>query len=137
MQRPIVTHQFLLRLPSEEATLGDLAIAQDLEDTLMAHRDVCAGMAANMICERKRIICFFDEDQTLRTMLNPKIVEGWDPYTVSEGCLCHEGTRPVERFARIRVTWQDKNLGPHTAQFKGFVAEVIQHECDHLEGILI
>ena len=137
MERAIVRHQFLLGIPSEEATLGDLGVAKDLEDTLTAHRDTCAGMAANMICERKRIICFFDEHGRVTTMLNPEILEKSEPYETSEGCLCLEGTRPVRRYGRIRVTWQDKDLQSHTSSFRGFVAEVIQHECDHLEGIVI
>ena len=137
MERAIVRQQFLLSVPSEEATTDDLGVARDLEDTLMAHRDTCAGMAANMIFERKRIISFFDERGRVQTMLNPKISTMREPFETSEGCLCLEGTRPVRRYRRIRVTWQDTDLNSHTAYFRGFVAEVIQHECDHLEGIVI
>lgn len=137
MEREIVRHQFLLSVPSEEATLEDLDVARDLEDTLMAHRDTCAGMAANMIFERKRIISFFDERGRVHTMLNPQIIDMAEPYDTSEGCLCLEGMRPTRRYGRIRVTWQDKDLTSHTAGFRGFVAEVIQHECDHLKGIVI
>ena len=137
MIRPIVTERFLLNQPSSEATADDLAIAQDLEDTLRAHRDTCIGLAANMIFARKRIICILDEKERPLTMLNPTIVEKSGPYDTKEGCLSLPGERPTKRYHTIRVRYQDTRMKWHERTLTGSVAQACQHECDHLEGILI
>ena len=129
--------KFFLQRPSEAATRDDLAVAQDLLDTLEAHRATCAGMAANMIGQLKRIIAVIDTDGAALLMLNPTIVWGKDAYETYEGCLSLDGMRPAKRFRRIRVSWQDEDLISHERTFTGTVAEAIQHECDHLDGILI
>ena len=137
MIRPIMTKKFFLRQPSEPATVADLAIALDLIDTLEAHRDGCVGMAANMIGERKRIIAVLDADGSVLPMLNPRIVRTEGEYRAQEGCLSLEGLREAERFERIDVEYEDLDLQPHSASFSGRVAQAIQHEIDHCEGVLI
>lgn len=137
MERPIVRSRLMLARPSAPATAEDLPIAQDLLDTLVAHASTCAGMAANMIGQSVAIIAFFDERKRPQVMLNPRITHQQGPYQTEEGCLSLDGTRPTTRYRRITVTWQDTSLASHTASYQGFVAEVIQHECDHLAGIVI
>lgn len=137
MQRTIVHTRIMLSRKAEPATADDLPIAQDLLDTLRAHEATCAGMAANMIGRNKAIIAFFDERKQPKVMLNPHITRTQGPYQTEEGCLSLEGKRPTTRFRRITVTWQDMDLTEHTGSYQGFVAEVIQHECDHLAGIVI
>ena len=146
MIRPIMTKKFFLRQPSEPATADDLAIARDLVDTLEAHRDGCVGMAANMIGERKRIIAVLDADGSVLPMLNPRIVRTEGEYRAQEGCLSLEGLREAVRFERIDVEvrfehidveYEDLDLQPHSASFSGRVAQAIQHEIDHCEGVLI
>ena len=137
MQRPIVRSRIMLSRKAEPATAADLLIAQDLLDTLVAHEATCAGMAANMIGQNKAIIVFFDEHRRPQVMLNPHITSQTGPFQTEEGCLSLEGTRPTTRYRRITVTWQDQAFAEHTASYQGFVAEVIQHECDHLAGIII
>ena len=137
MQRTIVRTRIMLSRKAEPATADDLPIAQDLLDTLRAHEATCAGMAANMIGRNKAIIVYFDERKQPKVMLNPHITRTQGPYQTEEGCLSLEGKRPTTRFRRITVTWQDMDLTEHTGSYQGFVAEVIQHECDHLAGIVI
>lgn len=137
MQRPIVRSRIMLSRKAEAASSDDLNVAQDLLDTLVAHEATCAGMAANMIGQNKAIIAFFDERKQPQVMLNPQITRQQGPYQTEEGCLSLEGKRPTTRYRRITVTWQDTDLHEHTANYQGFVAEVIQHECDHLAGIVI
>ncbi len=137
MQRPIVRSRIMLSRKAEAASSDDLNVAQDLLDTLVAHEDTCAGMAANMIGQNKAIIAFFDDRKQPQVMLNPQITRQQGPYQTEEGCLSLEGKRPTTRYRRITVTWQDTDLREHTANYQGFVAEVIQHECDHLAGIVI
>ena len=137
MQRTIVRTRIMLSRKAEPATADDLSIAQDLLDTLRAHEATCAGMAANMIGRNKAIIVYFDERKQPKVMLNPHITRTQGPYQTEEGCLSLEGKRPTTRFRRITVTWQDMDLTEHTGSYQGFVAEVIQHECDHLAGIVI
>ena len=137
MIRPIMTKKFFLRQPSEQATADDLAIALDLIDTLEAHRDGCVGMAANMIGERKRIIAVLDADGSVLPMLNPRIVRTEGEYRAQEGCLSLEGLRGAVRFERIDVEYEDLDLQPCSATFSGRVAQAIQHEIDHCEGVLI
>ena len=137
MQKTIVRSRIMLAHKATPATADDLPIAQDLLDTLLAHKDTCAGMAANMIGQNKAIIAFFDERKQPQVMLNPRITKQSGPYQTEEGCLSLDGTRPTTRYRRITVIWQDLDLVEHTAAYQGFVAEVIQHECDHLAGIVI
>lgn len=137
MQRTIVRSRIMLSRPARPATADDLAIAQDLLDTLVAHETTCAGMAANMIGQSVAIIAFFDERKRPQVMLNPRITRQQGPYQTEEGCLSLEGKRPATRYRRITVSWQDTDLREHTGTYQDFVAEVIQHECDHLAGIVI
>ncbi|MDO5439408.1 MAG: peptide deformylase [Erysipelotrichaceae bacterium] len=136
MIRPIVRDHFLLSKIASPATKADLPIAQDLRDTLSAHRNNCVGMAANMIGFPKRIIIvslgFFD-----LVMLNPVITEKKDSYKAEEGCLSLAGQRITMRYQRISVRYQDEEMKWHTQEFSGQIAQIVQHECDHLEGILI
>lgn len=138
MQRPIMTSPAFLRVPSAPATADDLAVAADLADTLAAHADSCVGMAANMIGVSKRIIAFADQE-TGRTMimLNPQIIAKSGSYRTEEGCLSLPGLREADRYERIAVTYQDRRLRERTAKFDGFTAQIIQHEIDHCNGVLI
>ena len=136
MERPIVRSRLLLGRVAEPATADDLPIAYDLLDTLAAHQQTCAGMAANMIGRNKRIIAFANGKEHV-AMLNPRIVRKEDAYQTQEGCLSLDGLRETTRYRKITVTWQDLDLHEHTKAFSGFVAQVIQHEVDHCEGIVI
>lgn len=129
--------QFFLTQPSVEATAADVAIARDLAETLEAHRATCVGMAANMIGERKRIIAVLDETSKVLTMFNPEIVAYEQPYNTKEGCLSLPGERETLRYERITVSYQDESMQALRRSFKGKVAQAIQHEIDHCNGILI
>ena len=118
------------------ATADDLATAQDLLDTLTAHKDGCVGMAANMIGVNKRIIAF-DNAGTYMVMFNPVIVRQSGPYEAEEGCLSLAGVRKTKRFQTIKVQWQNEKFQTRLKTFTGWTAEIIQHEIDHCEGILI
>ena len=121
---------------AEAATADDLGTAQDLLDTLIAHKDGCVGMAANMIGVCKRIIVF-DNDGKAAVMLNPVLLRGSDPYEAEEGCLSLSGTRKTTRWTVIKVQWQNEAFQTRIKTFRGWTAEIIQHELDHLDGILI
>ena len=136
MIRPIVRDTFFLNRKSEEATKADLPIAQDLEDTLKANRDGCVGMAANMIGYRKNMIIVSAGFADV-VMINPVITDKSGPYEAEEGCLSLSGTRKTTRYKNITVTYLDKKFAKHTQDFSGYIAQIIQHECDHLAGILI
>ncbi|RDC14416.1 peptide deformylase [Eggerthella lenta] len=136
MIRPIMRNVLVLQQPSQEATEADLPVAQDLLDTLEAHRHSCVGMAANMIGELKRIIAF-DNDGSYLVMLNPEIVSRAGEYAVEEGCLSLAGTRPAVRYRTIKVRYQDLGRRRRTGTFTGFTAQIVQHEIDHCNGILI
>ena len=129
-------NKLVLQHPSEAAVEADLPIAQDLLDTLQAHRHSCIGMAANMIGELKRIIAF-DNDGSYLVMLNPAVVSQAGAYSAEEGCLSLAGTRPATRYRTIKVRYEDLGMKPHTTTFIGFTAQIIQHEIDHCNGILI
>ena len=137
MIRPIMTKRFFLRQPSEPATADDAAIARDLADTLEAHRAGCVGMAANMIGERRRVIAVVDDDGSILVMLNPEIVDRSGPYATEEGCLSLPGTRETMRYERITVSWQDVEMQARRRAFTWRVAQAIQHEVDHCDGVLI
>ena len=121
---------------AEPATADDLAVARDLLDTLTAHRDGCVGMAANMIGVNRRIIAF-DNEGALMVMFNPVIVRQSGAYAAEEGCLSLTGTRKTKRFQTIKVQWQNEKFQTRIKTFTGFTAEIIQHEIDHCEGVLI
>ena len=136
MIREICKDEAFLSQPAAPATADDLAAAQDLLDTLAAHRDGCVGMAANMIGVNRRIIAFENEGKHL-LMLNPVILRRSGPYEAEEGCLSLTGVRKTKRFQTIKVQWQNEKLQTRIKTFTGFPAEIIQHEIDHCEGILI
>lgn len=136
MVREICKDEAFLSQKAEPATAEDLFVAQDLLDTLAAHRAGCVGMAANMIGINKRIIAFDNEGQ-LMVMLNPVIVRRSGGYEAEEGCLSLDGTRKTKRFQTIKVQWQNAKFQTRLKTFNGFTAEIIQHEIDHCEGILI
>ena len=136
MIQPIMKDPIFLGGKSEPATQADLQVAQDLLDTLAAHREGCVGMAANMIGVRKRIIVF-DNEGTDMVMFNPVILKKEGQYDTEEGCLSLPGTRKTLRYQEILVEYQDTAWKKRRKQFSGWTAQIIQHECDHLEGILI
>ena len=136
MIKAIVKDQFFLRQKSEPATREDLPAAEDLQDTLNANRDRCVGMAANMIGVRKRII-IVNTGAGNEVMFNPVIVRKNGKFETEEGCLSLPGTRKTLRYQEILVEYQDKAWRKRRKQFSGWTAQIIQHECDHLEGILI
>ena len=136
MIKPIVRDVFFLNQKSEIATKADLPIAQDLEDTLKANRERCVGMAANMIGYRKNIIIIATGLADM-VMINPVITDKSEPYDTEEGCLSLPGTRKTVRYNRITVRYMDKKMTEHTQNFSGYIAQIIQHECDHLAGVLI
>ena len=126
---------FLAR-KAEPATAADIPVAQDLLETLIAHKDGCVGMAANMIGVNKRIIAF-DNGGTYMVMYNPEIVKTAQPYSTEEGCLSLDGVRPARRYKSIKVRYQNESFQVRLKTFTGFAAQIIQHEIDHCEGILI
>ena len=136
MVREICMDEAFLSQKAEPATKDDLGTAQDLLDTLLAHKEGCVGMAANMIGVNKRIIAF-DNDGAYLVMLNPVIIRQSEPYEAEEGCLSLTGTRRAKRFRSIKVQWQNEMLQTRLKTFTGWTAEIIQHEIDHCEGILI
>ena len=136
MMRPINKDRFFLAQKSAPATAADLGIAQDLLDTLKAHRETCVGMAANMIGVPKRIIAFVDDDE-YRLMLNPELVQQSGPFEAEEGCLSLTGTRKTTRYQRIRVRYQNEQMQYRQKNFSGWTAQIIQHEIDHCNGIVI
>ena len=136
MIREICRDETFLAQKAAPATADDLATAQDLLDTLTAHKDGCVGMAANMIGVCKRIIAF-DNEGTYMVMFNPVIVRQSGPYEAQEGCLSLSGVRKTKRFQTIKVQWQNEKFQTRLKTFAGWTAEIIQHEIDHCEGILI
>lgn len=136
MVRDIVKDTFFLSRKSEDAGSSDLNVVRDLTDTYMANRKRCAGMAANMIGSAKRIIAVGMGGQVI-IMLNPVITSAADPYETEEGCLSLSGLRRTTRYREITVDYQDTSFRRHTGSFKGYLAQVIQHEIDHCGGILI
>ena len=136
MIREICRDETFLSQKAAPATADDLATAQDLLDTLTAHKDSCVGMAANMIGVCKRIIAF-DNEGTYMVMFNPVIVRQSGPYEAQEGCLSLSGVRKTKRFQTVKVQWQNEQFQTRLKTFTGWTAEIIQHEIDHCEGILI
>ena len=136
MVRDIVKDPLFLSRRSEPAGREDLPVCADLRHTLAAHKDGCVGMAANMIGVLKRIIIIDNPGQDL-VMLNPEILRRSNPYEAEEGCLCHAGTRRVKRWRSIKVRYQNEKLETRNMTFTGFSAQIIQHEIDHCDGVLI
>ena len=136
MIRSVMRTIEFLKQPSETATKDDLSIAQDLMDTLKAHKDECVGMAANMIGETKRIIAF-DDSGKYTVMFNPRILKADDAFKTEEGCLSLVGVRPAKRYKSIKVQYENEAFQTRIKTYKGFTAQIIQHEMDHLEGIII
>lgn len=126
---------FLMR-KSTPATAEDVHVAQDLLDTLTANREWCVGMAANMIGVAKRIIVF-DNEGTYMTMFNPEILKSIGPYEAQEGCLSLEGVRKTVRYRSIKVRYQNERMQTRLKTFSGWTAQIIQHEIDHCNGVLI
>ncbi|MCR5732779.1 MAG: peptide deformylase [Sphaerochaetaceae bacterium] len=135
MVRTIVKGKKIFRV-AEKATRADIQIAKDLADTLKENQERCVGMAANMIGENKRIIAF-QFGPMIMTMFNPKITDRSGKYLTEEGCLSLEGKRNCTRFETIEVEFEDIFFKKRKEKFTGFTAEIIQHEIDHLEGIII
>lgn len=137
MIREIIHDPLFLSLPSKPATPEDLETAADLADTLKAHGGECVGMAANMIGKQKRIIVF-EEKGKITVMFNPEIIAKSEKYTAQEGCLSLEGgPRSTVRYKKIKVRWQTADFRLRIKNFTDFTAQIIQHEIDHINGILI
>ena len=136
MVRDIMRDKAFLAQKAVPATQDDLSVAQDLLDTLAAHKDGCVGMAANMIGVNKRII-IFDNEGTYMVMFNPEIVKKSGPYEAEEGCLSLTGVRKARRWRSIKVRYQNEKYQTRFKTFTGWTAQIIQHEIDHCEGILI
>ena len=137
MVKEVVHDPILLAGKSEPATVEDIQAARDLMDTLLANKDGCVGMAANMIGVRKRIIVF-DNESAYMTMFNPEILKMSGPYDTEEGCLSLlGGPRPCKRYQTIKVKWQNEKFQTRIKTFTGWTAQIIQHEIDHCNGILI
>ena len=137
MIRELMHDPIFLSRRSEPATKDDLPVAQDLLDTLTAHKEGCVGMAANMIGVCKRIIVF-DNEGSYMTMFNPVILKCAGQYDTQEGCLSLlGGPRPCKRYQTIKVKWQTADFQTRIKTFTGWTAQIIQHEIDHCDGILI
>ena len=137
MIKEVIHDPIFLARKSEMATIEDLQVAQDLLDTLIANKDGCVGMAANMIGVSKRIIVF-DNEGTYMTMFNPEIIKKSGPYDTEEGCLSLlGGPRPCKRYQTIKVQWQNEQGKTRIKTFTGWPAQIIQHEIDHCNGIII
>jgi peptide deformylase len=136
MVKKIVRDQFFLQQKSEPATEADKQVIQDLLDTLRANQDHCVGMAANMIGVRKRIIVVAMGPFHF-AMVNPVITKKSGEYQTEESCLSLDGVRPCTRYKEIEVDYLDQDFRPQHGKYKDFTAQIIQHEVDHFEGILI
>lgn len=136
MIKPIMKDVMFLSRKSENAVPADVNIADDLIDTLKAHSESCVGMAANMIGVNKRIIVI-NVGILFIEMFNPVILKQSMPYETEEGCLSLVGKRKTKRFNHIEVKYQDRNFKTHTQEFSGWTAQIIQHEIDHFDGIII
>ena len=141
MIRDICKDEFFLSQKTEPATADDLSVAQDLLDTLAAHKDGCVGMAANMIGVKKRIIAFLDESKrtpVYTVILNPEIIRKDGAYDTEEGCLSLlGGPRKCKRHKTIKVQYQTVEMQTRVKTYTGWTAQIIQHEVDHCNGILI
>ena len=136
MIKPIMKDPIFLSQKSTAATLLDVPVATDLLDTLKAHADGCVGMAANMIGVNKRIIVFDNMGKPM-VMFNPEIIKASDAYETEESCLSLTGTRKTKRYRSIKVQFQNEAMQTRLKTFTGWTAQIIQHEIDHCNGILI
>ncbi|MBQ1466094.1 MAG: peptide deformylase [Eubacteriaceae bacterium] len=136
MIRPVVRDIFFLSQRSEEASAEDISIGQDLRDTLRAHREHCIGMAANMIGYQKRII-IVDTPAGDMLMFDPVITKRSGPYETEEGCLSLDGVRKTLRYMDIETEFYDERFKRHRMRFSGLTAQAVQHEIDHLDGMII
>lgn len=136
MVREIIRDTFFLSLPSREATAEDASVASDLRDTLVFNRERCVGLAANMIGENVRVIVFFDKGRD-EVMINPVLLSFSGEYKTQEGCLSLDGQRETKRYRKIKVRWTSMEGKLKMGTFTDFTAQIIQHEMDHLSGILI
>lgn len=136
MIRPIIKDEAILGKRSAFATEEDSVIADDLLDTLKANVDRCVGLAANMIGVNRKVIVFID-DGTYQEMFNPEIVKAEGAYQAEEGCLSFEGTRKVKRYRSVKVRWQTRDFKTKFKVFTGMTAQVIQHEIDHCNGVIV
>lgn len=136
MVREIMRDEVFLAQKAASATPEDLSIAQDLLDTLAAHKDSCVGMAANMIGVNKRIIAFDNEGKYM-VMFNPEVIKKFEPYQAEEGCLSLSGIRKAKRWKSIKVQYQNEKFQTRFKTFTGWTAQIIQHEINHCDGIII
>lgn len=136
MVREIMKDMFFLSQKSIPATPEDLSVAQDLLDTLEANKERCVGMAANMIGISKRIIAF-DNEGSYSVMFNPEIIKKSGPYETEEGCLSLTGVRKTKRWQSIKVQYQNEKFQTRLKTYTGWTAQIIQHEIDHCDGIVI
>ena len=136
MVREIMKDTFFLSQPSAPATAEDLPVAEDLLETLIAHKEGCVGMAANMIGVSKRIIAF-ENDGGYMVMFNPEIVKYSEPFEAEESCLSLVGSRKTKRYKSIKVQYQNEKFQTRLKTFTGWTAQIIQHEIDHCNGIII
>ena len=136
MIKPIMRDMMFLSQPSENATMEDRQVISDLVDTLNAHLDGCVGMAANMIGVRKRIIVVRMGSVSM-PMVNPVIVSKAGEYDAEEGCLSLMGVRKCKRWQQIEVSYQDASFLPRRQKYSGWIAQIIQHEIDHCNGVII
>lgn len=136
MVREICKDILFLQRKARAATAEDKVIAEDLLETLIANRERCVGMAANMIGEAVAVIAF-DNEGKYEVMYNPEIVKQDGSYSTEEGCLSLEGVRPCKRYTSVKVKYQNESFQTRIKTYTGFTAQIIQHECDHLEGKII
>ena len=136
MIKNVIRDMMFLAAPSQQAGIADMNVATDLEDTLRANAERCVGLAANMIGVRKRVIAVSLGISTL-IMFNPVIVERSGAYETEEGCLSLDGVRKTTRYNKITVEYHDKSFRKQRGSFSGYVAQIIQHETDHCNGIII
>ena len=136
MIRNIMRDIEFLKQKAQAATAADASVADDLLETLRANREKCVGMAANMIGVNRAVIVFENEGEYME-MFNPKILRRSDPFDAEEGCLSLAGTRRAKRYREIKVQWQTREMKTRVKNFSGFTAQIIQHEIDHLDGVII
>lgn len=137
MIKPIVKDVVFLWQKSEDATKADINVINDLVDTLKANLDACVGMAANMIGVKKRILVFTIGGSIIVPMVNPVIIKKENRYEIEESCLSLTGFMKTTRYEKIEVEYLDKDFKKKKQVFSGFTAQIIQHEIDHFEGIII
>ena len=136
MVKEVVRDVFFLSQKSEPAGKEDAHVIKDLTDTLIANAEGCVGMAANMIGIKKNIIAV-NTGLGILVMINPEIVNCYSPYEAEEGCISLVGVRKTTRYENIEVKYLDRNFKPQQGKYKGWIAQIIQHEVDHCNGIII